>query len=81
MPSITSSSIRLIVQHSILLVALSKMSITCVFFIPAALMMPLFIDNFQGTTRTRYGISSISGLNYKEEAMALRDLLHSAWAR
>lgn len=35
----------------------------------------------QGNTRTRYGISSISPLNYKEEAMALRDLLHSPWAR
>ncbi|KAF8077769.1 hypothetical protein FPV67DRAFT_1775138 [Lyophyllum atratum] len=38
-------------------------------------------DDYNGTTRTRYGISSISPLNYKEEAMVLRDLLHSAWAR
>ncbi|GLB34780.1 putative as part of the replication protein A (RPA RP-A), a single-stranded DNA-binding heterotrimeric complex, may play an essential role in DNA replication, recombination and repair [Lyophyllum shimeji] len=38
-------------------------------------------DEYNGTTRTRYGISSISPLNYKEEAMALRDLLYSNWAR
>ena len=46
-------------------------------FMDASLM--LFI--IQGQTRTRYGITRISPLNYKEEAMALRDLLHSAWAQ
>ncbi|KAG5636412.1 hypothetical protein H0H81_008152 [Sphagnurus paluster] len=38
-------------------------------------------DEYNGTMRTRYGISSISPLNYKEEAMALRDQLQSNWAR
>ncbi|KAF9469219.1 hypothetical protein BDZ94DRAFT_1207242 [Collybia nuda] len=38
-------------------------------------------DDYNGQPRTRYGITRISPLNYKEEAMALRDLLHTAWAR
>ncbi|KAG6917933.1 hypothetical protein DXG01_000370 [Tephrocybe rancida] len=38
-------------------------------------------DEYNGTTRTRYGISSISALDYKAEAMRLRDMLQSQWAR
>ncbi|KAF8798141.1 replication factor-a protein [Phlegmacium glaucopus] len=38
-------------------------------------------DTYNETTRIRYGISRIQPLNYKEEAMAMRDLLFSAWAR
>jgi replication factor A1 len=35
----------------------------------------------QDTPRIRYGISRITKLDYKEEAIALRDLLYSQWAR
>ncbi|KAF8965199.1 hypothetical protein BDZ97DRAFT_1904099 [Flammula alnicola] len=38
-------------------------------------------DTYNETTRIRYGISRIIPLNYKEEAMAMRDLLYSSWAR
>ncbi|KAG6851296.1 hypothetical protein H0H93_011732 [Arthromyces matolae] len=38
-------------------------------------------DEYNGNTRTRYGISSIKPLDYKEEAQRLRDLLHSEWGR
>ncbi|KIM49387.1 hypothetical protein M413DRAFT_438571 [Hebeloma cylindrosporum] len=38
-------------------------------------------DTYNETTRIRYGISRIQPLNYKEEAMAMRDLLYSQWAR
>jgi len=38
-------------------------------------------DTYNETTRIRYGISRIQPLNYKEEAMAMRDLLYSPWAR
>jgi len=38
-------------------------------------------DTYNETTRIRYGISRIQPLNYKEEAMAMRDLLFSQWAR
>ena len=36
---------------------------------------------FKENTRIRYGISRIQPLNYKEEAVAMRDLLFSPWAR
>ncbi|TFK42451.1 replication factor-a protein [Crucibulum laeve] len=38
-------------------------------------------DTYNEQTRVRYGISRIYPLDYKEEALALRDLLHSPWAR
>ncbi|KAJ7182582.1 hypothetical protein C8R43DRAFT_911065, partial [Mycena crocata] len=38
-------------------------------------------DTYNGQPRVRYGISKIQPLNYKEEAMALRDMLHSSWGR
>ncbi|KAJ6448321.1 replication factor-a protein [Mycena vitilis] len=38
-------------------------------------------DDYNDQHRVRYGISSIQPLDYKEEAMALRDLLHSAWGQ
>ncbi|KAG6862066.1 hypothetical protein C0995_007196 [Termitomyces sp. Mi166 len=38
-------------------------------------------DEYNGTTRTRFGISSIRALDYKEETTRLRDLLHSEWGR
>ncbi|EDR14355.1 uncharacterized protein LACBIDRAFT_182415 [Laccaria bicolor S238N-H82] len=38
-------------------------------------------DTYNENTRIRYGISRIYPLDYKEEAMALRDLLYSSWAR
>ncbi|KAG5354081.1 hypothetical protein C0989_009779 [Termitomyces sp. Mn162] len=38
-------------------------------------------DEYNGTTRTRFGISSICALDFKAEAMRLRDLLHSEWGR
>ncbi|KAF9013959.1 hypothetical protein BDQ17DRAFT_1341811 [Cyathus striatus] len=38
-------------------------------------------DTYNEMTRIRYGISRIYPLDYKEEAMALRDLLHSPWAK
>lgn len=36
-------------------------------------------DEYNGTVRVRYGISSISRVDYREEAMVLRDLLYSSW--
>jgi len=38
-------------------------------------------DTYNGQPRVRYGISRIQPLNYKEEAMALRDLLLSPWGQ
>ncbi|KAF9566321.1 replication factor-a protein [Agrocybe pediades] len=38
-------------------------------------------DTYNDNTRVRYGISRIQPLNYKEEAMAMRDLLFTPWAR
>ncbi|KAJ7864855.1 hypothetical protein B0H14DRAFT_2735913 [Mycena olivaceomarginata] len=38
-------------------------------------------DEYNGQTRVRYGISRINPLNYKEEALALRDLLLSPWGQ
>ncbi|KAF8163440.1 hypothetical protein B0H34DRAFT_695492 [Crassisporium funariophilum] len=38
-------------------------------------------DTYNEMTRIRYGISRIQPLNYKEEAIAMRDLLFSEWAR
>ncbi|KAJ6531268.1 hypothetical protein B0H19DRAFT_1191005 [Mycena capillaripes] len=38
-------------------------------------------DTYNGQARVRYGISRIHPLNYKEEAMALRDLLLSPWGQ
>ncbi|KAJ7481204.1 hypothetical protein B0H11DRAFT_2024671 [Mycena galericulata] len=38
-------------------------------------------DNYNGQPRVRYGISRILPLNYKEEAMALRDMLLSPWGQ
>ncbi|KAJ6490618.1 replication factor-A C terminal domain-containing protein [Mycena vitilis] len=38
-------------------------------------------DDYNGQSRVRYGISRIQPLNYKEEGMALRDLLHSPWGQ
>ncbi|KAJ7112422.1 hypothetical protein C8R43DRAFT_1099590 [Mycena crocata] len=38
-------------------------------------------DTYNGQPRVRYGISRIQPLNYKEEAMALRDALHSPWGQ
>ncbi|KAF8651467.1 hypothetical protein AX16_004766 [Volvariella volvacea WC 439] len=39
------------------------------------------VDSYNERTRIRYGISKMTPLDYKEEARALRDLLHSSWAR
>ncbi|KAJ2934896.1 hypothetical protein H1R20_g2147, partial [Candolleomyces eurysporus] len=38
-------------------------------------------DTYNENTRIRYGISRIYKLDYKEEALQLRDLLYSSWAR
>ncbi|KAJ6618842.1 replication factor-A protein 1 [Mycena sp. CBHHK59/15] len=38
-------------------------------------------DTYNGQPRVRYGISRIQPLNYKEEAMVLRDLILSPWGQ
>ncbi|KAJ7047221.1 hypothetical protein C8F04DRAFT_1387682 [Mycena alexandri] len=38
-------------------------------------------DTYNGQSRVRFGISRIQPLNYKEEAMALRDQLLSPWGQ
>ncbi|KAJ7286262.1 hypothetical protein C8J57DRAFT_660775 [Mycena rebaudengoi] len=38
-------------------------------------------DTYNEQTRVRYGISRILPINYKEEAMALRDLILSPWGQ
>ncbi|KAH8117078.1 replication factor-a protein [Phellopilus nigrolimitatus] len=38
-------------------------------------------DTYNETTRVRYGISKMLPLNYKEEAIAMRDILRSDWAK